>query len=518
MGTESLNNPGVSFLDAEAWDGDIPGVQPGFEEDQQNCIDIIRHALTEQPACILETPDYLGYLSKSLDKRTKAGIPNPHKATIQYEMAKRNINENTTRVIDSHDIPTLVHYSLYLLRTHKEVWWSIPHPDDFTDPTGNQNVATPLFKHITLNNFLETFSEWYKFAQANPDSMVKVFPQDGESPALCSLMLIKNDSLILKVRPGQYSTNERNEKEKPIVIRIDLHGRTPVIILNKIEDAHWVRVFINSKRLFAGLDDIDLKGSDYVQPESMAYGDGAATEFSFITDVISGRKHKRKNAKEKNQHCPKFSPVIAKLEKAKIIIRNTNRKAFRTIDARHIAIEELHSLKNPKQLEQLHDSLREVESGDWPNNELVLRLLAQGLQGDLKLPRSAAKIIDLVLAMKLLPNASAIVRGPNGDYAILPIRNRKRSADNAVVITTQKSVYLSPNEKHRLSEIEKCRKQQTGQDNLRLNMFSMDERLSTKEILELLYLLRTGKLLRNIKKQYTRQLKILGQGLHPLQP
>ena len=503
----------ISLLERDAWEQSMPDSAPlEPEEERQESLEKIHLALAETPKNIIEKDDYLDYLHESLDTHTKNDILNPHKAIIQYEMARRNINENDTRVVTMDDPSTLLHYTLHLLKTHKEVWWSTAEINDFTDPQGEQNAMPPLFKHITMENLVEKFGEWNRFAKNHQNAFAKVFPQDGKDPALCSLILVKNDRLTVKIRPGQYSTNERNEHEKPVVFDIDLHGKKPIVILEKAKDAHWVHVLLNSIRLFQKLDDINLTGSDYVQPECMAYGDGIAKEFAFFTDIIWGTK-KRSNVSNKTI-CPKFAPIIEELPTAKVVIRNKNRKAYEAITHRYAADEELSSLKSDSKLDALHDTLKIVESGDWPNNELVIRLLAQGLQGSVDIPKSAEKIITLSIALRLFKTASTIVHGPEGDFAILPLAGRNHSTNSTVAITWSDNTYLTKSEKKRLERIETTRKRQIGQSNVRINMLTMaDERLNVREILELLYLLRTGKLHKSIMRQHNEQIEKLSKKL-----
>lgn len=458
---------------------------------------------------IWEIQSYLPYLENLLITRSALNIINPHKATIQLEMAKQEINENTTRIIDPQHTTLLLGYTLKLLKEgRKEVWWSLADKDDIADPQGDTKYSPPLFKHVTLDNIGTKFEELKKYYEKHPESLVKVFPQDGEHPSLCSLILVNEPSekrLNYKIRPRKYTTDERSELEDPIEINIDLNGPAPIIMINKVEDLKWVQVLINSKELFAGLDRIDLRGSYFIQPECMAYGNGNTTNLKFFSDVIWGDKFDKSPA---DTPCPKFLPILNQLPNAKIVL-NSNSPVMNIILQRHTLGYILHNLNINGNLEILTDQLRQVEAGDPPSNELIIRSLALALAGNLNLPKYVRKIVKLYLGLNELKNANAIitenvnsgsikvelnhVRGFNPDHPVIyvptdkPVKKKKRQSINTHIIPVTNKLSVKA----------------------RLNLLTQEERLTTAEMFWLTGAIRDGSLLADIQNQLNDSIKIL---------
>lgn len=489
------------------------GISQSISSLAPDTLEIFRTLANIENVCprIWEVQSYLPYLENLLTTRSALNIVNPHKATIQLEMAKQMINEDTTRIIDPHHTELLLGYTLKLLKEgRKEVWWSLADKDDIADPQGGTKYSPPLFKHVTLNNIGAKFEELKEYYEKHPESLVKIFPQDGEHPSLCSLILVNEPSekrLNYKIRPRKYTTDERSESEDPIEINIDLNGPAPIIMINKVEDLKWIQILINSKELFAGLDKIDLRGSYFIQPECMAYGNGNTTKLKFFSDVIWGDKFDKSPA---DTLCPKFSPILDRLSNAKIVL-NSNSPVINKIIQRHTLGYILNNLNINGNLEVLSDQLRQVEAGEPPGNELIIRLLAFALGDNLDLPKYASKIVTLYRGLVELKNVNKIVDDvENG--------KTKRRLYNVPGLSPDYPVVYVPIDKKTL----KKRKRQSLKQHItpitkkisvraRLNLLTQEERLTTAEIFWLTGAIRDGSLLADIQNRLNDSIKILTQ-------
>lgn len=361
--------------------------------------------LLEQPFDDIKDNDkYLNFLEEKCQRVIVAGKQIPHKVTAQLEMARRDINEATTRVVTARDLPTLTHYTNKLLKNgHSDVWWSIADIDDVTDPQGEQSFSPPLFKHVTEDTRAVQIGKLQEYLHRHPDSFVKIFPQDGANPALISMLLteaVGDHQLTLRIRPGKYTTSERHDAENPVMIDIDFNGEIPVIIMNDRRDKIWIDALLRAIPLFTLLDDIQFTGSHYLQPEFMAYlhdPDGEP-DIHFFSDVIWGSK----NPEDGNVSCPTVATHLDSLHRARILIRGQDDDRIALIEKRHALQELFHTLQDPSELARLTDSLRQTESACFPTDMLTLFRLSDLLAGIPELPKPLQKIVLLSKAIREL--------------------------------------------------------------------------------------------------------------------
>lgn len=343
--------------------------------------DQFEHKLKQlNPHNIASTHDYIFYLSHEVDERIHKGQPTPHKALFQLIGTKFGITEPTTRVVPAHDLSTAYQYGLHLLQSHEDIWMGTGSIDDHSDPGGKQNLNPPLYKHLrNKEDLLDALMLANDFEINHPGSFLKIFPQDREKPAIGSMVFSENKTegklLHLKVRKGEYTTSERKiGDDKPISISIDYSGNTLKVYTNQStkETIYWLNIMINSQALFQKLDDIELNGSDYINPEFLVFLNGPDTKITFLTDCIWGSKIKSLQ----DHPCPKTHYFLDKLTSALendslLIIPEKQSQTLTSLDAYQFAV------------------MRTLESGRSPEPEsqtAAMLLKVQELSRKLKLP------------------------------------------------------------------------------------------------------------------------------------
>lgn len=314
--SETVNSSGVSFLeDNQLFDGLVP------IDIDQHIYQNLREALTKPATDLANPQNYLQYLSSHFSQETQRGIPIPQKAKIQLAMAELGINEDKTRIIPSHDFASVLRYTNHLLsQGHREVWWGTADINDFSDPPGKRNINPPLYRNIrSLNDIILNIACAYDFARLHPHSYLKVFPQDGPNPAIGSLLLADSRKggqwMHLKIRPGEYTTSERKSgDDQPITISIDYSHDLPRIITNQStpKTLFWLKILTNSQDKFAKLDELKLRGSDYLNPEFIVFLNGENISINFFTDIIWGSSVPQL----KKKLCPPTSAPIALVKRA----------------------------------------------------------------------------------------------------------------------------------------------------------------------------------------------------------
>lgn len=269
------------------------------------------------PHNIISTHDYLFYLGNKIDENTHNNQQTPHKALFQLIGAKLGITEPTTRVVPTKDLATAFTYGLHLLANHEIIWIGTGAIDDHSDPSGRQNIDPPLYKNIrTREDLLDALRCANAFEHSNSGSYLKIFPQDGEHPAIGSMVFSNNKKegkwIHLKIRKGEYTTSERKAgDDKPISISMDMSKPFVKIYTNQStqETNAWLQIIINSQELFQKLDNADLKGSDYINPEFLIFLNDPSRKIPFFTDCIWGSKIKSM----KGNPCPKTDALLSKL-------------------------------------------------------------------------------------------------------------------------------------------------------------------------------------------------------------
>lgn len=287
----------------------------------------------QKPHNIISSHDYIFYLSHTIDNRIHNNEPTPHKALFQLVGAKFGITEPATRVVPTTDLSTAYQYGLRLLESHEDIWMGTGSINDHSDPGGDQNLNPPLYKYIrTKEDLLDALQSANQFELEHPGSFLKIFPQDKEKPAIGSMVFSNNNLegkwVHLKIRKGEYTTSERKSgDDKPIAISIDFNGPLIKIYTNQPteETNRWLKIVLKSTDLFQKLDDIDLTGSNYLNPEFLIFLNGPDTKIAFFTDCIWGSKIKS----QQGDRCPKTNPLLTKLSESilqeKVLIIPENR-------------------------------------------------------------------------------------------------------------------------------------------------------------------------------------------------
>lgn len=230
-----------------------------------------------------------------------------NKANIQLECQKLGINEDTTRIIAPRDLGTLFKYVKGLTDQGRIVWIGSSTKDDMTDPWGdksniNNSVTPPLYKKITsLEDLLSILPSINMFKNSHPDMLLKVFPQDGESPTLTSIVFEYNDQskkISFHFKPGQFTPDGlRSEKaSRTIDIEVDLNHDIPLITIENESDLEWVEIVLNSLGMFSKVKQIDFKNSPVVNVEAMHLNSDSFLRF--VTDIIYGNGDKKKKYKQ----------------------------------------------------------------------------------------------------------------------------------------------------------------------------------------------------------------------------
>lgn len=410
---------GFSFLKESPELSQIIGDQLTPSETYSKIYANVKEALTHQGSDINSKEKYIPYLEEQFARLQENGKKTPHKAWIQLEMTKLGINESVTRIIPTDDFPTVLRYTMDLLaQGHTDIWWGTADIDDHSDPQGKQNISPPLYKHIrNFQDVLLNIACAVDFAKAHPNSFLKVFPQDGPKPAIGSLVVAENQVggkwFHLKIRKGEYTTSERKAgDDKPIAISIDYASYPPRIYTNQStsETMYWLQIAFNSRGHLKKLDGINLKGSDYINPEFLIFQNGSDTKINFFTDIIWGSKLE----KLVHHKCPSTKRVLATINTAisrgkYLIIPEKQSETMRSANGYMFAV--LETIKSARtnqadqQTAQLLLKLRLLPSKHLPyvlpklSTRIIkqLELLALGLRGK----ELEETIMDLENALKI---------------------------------------------------------------------------------------------------------------------
>jgi len=242
---------------------------------------------------------YVDYLGKIEDTHLKNHGLFAHKAKIQLECRKLGINDENTRIIDPHDLGTLIHYTKHLISLGRTVWIGSSTIDDMTDPqTGKENVKNksitpPLYRKgiNTLEDLYAVLPSINVFKSEHPDMLLKVFPQDMEKPTLTSIVFADNEKerkISFHFRPGKYTPKgERDDSsDQPIDIDVDFNGDIPLIYVNSLDDLDWLEIALASEDIFEKINKINFGSSPVVNIELMHLDNHK--KLDFVTDIIYG--------------------------------------------------------------------------------------------------------------------------------------------------------------------------------------------------------------------------------------
>lgn len=400
-----VSTPGISYGtlltegDLIPWNCKYPNLLPAeiLEAHQ---------SIAERGLDIVDPDNYLKYLNGLLKLRNEKNIPNPHKAMAQAKLQHVRANEDTTRIIDGYDLPTLYRYVAKLLESGRsQIWISTCIAHDFNELTRERHTHAELYNDPrgksrpknspprginSLDELDQVMVKAMAFRAQNPELLFKVFPQDKPNPNNIKIIAIDSPGdkkIILTIRPGENTSSDRTSAdEPPRVITVDFNGDLPVVVIEDEYDLRWLQMFLNSRAILSKIDQAEFVGSPFIDVEAFFTNGDQPPAISFVQDVI----WEDANAANNQIPCPKLVDYLDALTNNHCLIHLTKEESQTTL------LLELRSLLLSKQImNQVGSILVEAEqTGIVPDRQLLDDVVRRIQLGGLKPPEYILRVAN----------------------------------------------------------------------------------------------------------------------------
>lgn len=359
----------------------------------------------------LSTPTlYKSYFEECVSSRFVEGLPLPHKAAAQFILFPLGLSEDTTRVVDARDLPTLYRYFKHLLDTGRsKIWISTCIENDINNPSSNPRKEHAILRNDprpvrpkgeppaglnSLDDLDAVMPSLLEFRTRHPELLYKIFPQDRNNPNSVKILAVDNPSerrLILTVRPGENTSSDRTSSDAPAkVLNIDLNGPIPVIQVERREDLGWIHMLINSHEMLKKLDSANFIGSSFIDVEGLFFQSGHHKyKLSLIQDVIWGEL--KYFDKPVARPCPRVGDMIDQIVSGPVIIATNHR-----LEKITPLLEMRQTLLRETETDELHCQLIESNyTGRVTEPEVLKIFVSELIRHDLPVEPMLTRIIQV---------------------------------------------------------------------------------------------------------------------------